>query len=536
MEWWNGLWLNEAFATFMEMLAVDAWKPHWRRWDTFGVSRSAALTVDGLNSTRPIEYPVAAPKDADAMFDVLTYEKGASVLRMLEQYIGPDVFRAGVRAYLNKHAFANAQTADLWDALGSAAKLPMPEVMDGWVFRPGYPVLSARLDGDALLLRQHRFRYLPAEAGAAEDGQLWHVPVQLRITTPAGAEVRRLLLKEREARVALPAGAGAVLVNEGGHGFFRVRYEAELLARLVQDLAALSPIERFNLVNDAWAAVLAGLMPLTEYMDLTLRFRAEGDRNVWSVLLGSFHALNRLTAAADRPALAGLVRDRLGPAAARLGWAPRPGEDELTSQLRGDLVRALGTLGDDGGVQARAADVLGADGTDAAVQAAAIAVLAHVGGEQRYRDFTQRFRSAGSPQEEQRYLLALAGFREPGLIEETLAATLNRQIRTQDAPFVLRSLLYSVDARERAWEFLRANWDRIDRDFPAVGVRRMCEGVIGLASTTWEEEVRRFFHGRKIDLGGKTLEQYLEQLHVAVGLGRREGEALKRYLKVFKES
>src|SRR2546421_10136965 len=121
MEWWNGLWLNEAFATFMEMLAVDAWKPEWQRWTTFGVSRSAALAVDGLWSTRPIEFPVAAPRDADAMFDVLTYEKGASVLRMLEQHIGPEVFRAGVRSYLQRHAFGNTDTEDLWNALGDAA-------------------------------------------------------------------------------------------------------------------------------------------------------------------------------------------------------------------------------------------------------------------------------------------------------------------------------------------------------------------------------------------------------------------------------
>src|SRR5919109_3420077 len=126
MKWWNGLWLNEAFATFMEMLAVDAWKPEWQRWTTFGVSRSAALAVDGLRSTRPVEYPVTAPADAEAMFDVLTYEKGASVLRMLEQYVGPEVFRAGVRAYLDRHAYGNTRTEDLWLGAGGAPRPPGP--------------------------------------------------------------------------------------------------------------------------------------------------------------------------------------------------------------------------------------------------------------------------------------------------------------------------------------------------------------------------------------------------------------------------
>ena len=143
MSWWNGLWLNEAFATFMEMLAVDAWKPEWKRWDSFGVSRAAAFSVDGLRSTRPIEYPVQAPKDADAMFDVLTYEKGASVLRMLEQHIGPTVFRDGVRDYLRAHAYGNADTNDLWVSLGKIAKQPVPELMNGWIFQPGFPLVTA---------------------------------------------------------------------------------------------------------------------------------------------------------------------------------------------------------------------------------------------------------------------------------------------------------------------------------------------------------------------------------------------------------
>ena len=161
MSWWNGLWLNEAFATFMEMLAVDAWKPEWKRWDNFGVARAAAFSVDGLHSTRPIEFPVQAPKDAEAMFDVLTYEKGASVLRMLEQHIGPTVFRDGVRDYLHTHAYGNADTNDLWVSLGKLAKQPVPELMDGWIFQPGFPLVTANVSPSSeLTITQQRFSYL----------------------------------------------------------------------------------------------------------------------------------------------------------------------------------------------------------------------------------------------------------------------------------------------------------------------------------------------------------------------------------------
>ncbi len=545
MTWWNGIWLNEAFATFMEMLAVDAWKPEWRRWTTFGVSRAAAFVVDGLHSTRPIEFPVHAPRDADAMFDVLTYEKGASVLRMLEQHLGPEVFRAGVRDYLRTHAYANADTGDLWAALGRAGRAPIPDVMDGWIFSPGYPLVSAQLDGRDLVLSQQRFTYLPAplEDAATASGdsprdQRWQVPVQLSLYAGGRSETRRVLLSDRELRIPTPAGFESVLVNEGGHGFYRVRYGVPLLERLRERVADLAAIERFNLVNDTWAATLAGLVPLTDYLELTGRFKHEPDRNVWSIIVGSLHALNRIVEPAHRPRLEALARDRLATMVGTLGWAPRSGDDELTRQLRGDLIRALGTLGNHTPTQTKAEELYRAterdpSAVDPNVVPALIAILGHTGDAARYEDFLRRFRAATTPQDEQRYLYALAAFQPPALIEQTLARTVNGEVRTQDAPFVLRSMLMSVAARELTWAFVKREWDTMDRLYPKHGLRRMCEGVIGLATPELERDVHVFFSERKIDLGGKTRDQYFEQLRIAVALRDREGAALARYLARF---
>ncbi len=542
MTWWNGIWLNEAFATFMEMLAVDDWKPEWRRWTSFGVSRAAAFGVDGLWSTRPIEFEVKAPRDADAMFDVLTYEKGASVLRMLEQYLGPEVFRAGVRDYLRAHAHANADTGDLWAALGRASGTDIPGVMDGWIFRPGFPLVTVRRDGGTLRLTQQCFTYLPepppwTSADGGHDRR-WQVPVQVRLMAGGGAETRRVLLAEAEARLAAPADLEAVLVNEGGHGFYRVRYAPDLLEPLLRRLTALAPIERFNLVGDAWAATAAGLAPVTEYLEMTTRFQGERDRNVWTILLGSLGALNRLVEADARPGLEAFARTLLGPAVAELGWTPRAGEDELTRQLRGDLLRALGTLGNDRAAQARAEELYraylaNAETVDPNVLPALIAMLAHTGDAARYDDFLRRFRSAATPQEEQRYLYALTGFRDPALLDRTLERTINGEIRTQDAPFVVRSLLMSVYGRELAWEFVKRHRDTMDRLFPKHGFRRLFEGVTGLATPALERDVHAFVRDRKITLGGRTLEQYLEQLRVAVALREREGERLATYLGRF---
>ncbi|MEP6888482.1 MAG: M1 family metallopeptidase [Nitrospirales bacterium] len=534
MSWWNGLWLNEAFATFMEMAAVDAWKPEWQRWTTFGISRAVAMSVDGLHSTRPIEYPVIAPKDADAMFDVLTYEKGASVLRMLEQYIGSDVFRDGVREYLRAHAYDNADTGDLWTALGHAAKQPVPDVMNGWIFKPGYPILNVKQDGDRLIIEQQRFTYLaqPLTSSTVEANQQWQVPVQLRVMANGKAESRRLLLNETRAQITLPAGFESVVLNEGGHGFYRVRYTPDLLKRLVGSMPdSLAAIERFNLVNDAWASAVAGLMPMTDYLDLTAQFTNDRDKNVWEIILGSFHTLNRMIDTSDRPKLEALVRDRVGPAFADLGWTPKDGESELTKQFRAEIIRALGILGNDHAVQQRATKLYAVpDSVDANVLPAIIAILAHIGDAARYQEYVDRYQHASTPQEERRYLYSLALFRPRELLQQTLMKAINGDIRTQDAPFMVRMVMTSVYGRELAWDFVKKEWDTMDRLYPKNGLRRMCEGITGLVSPQLERDVRRFFEERKIDLGGKTLEQYFEQLHIGVTLRERDGKTLAQYL------
>jgi puromycin-sensitive aminopeptidase len=533
MSWWNGLWLNEAFATFMEMLAVDAWKPEWKRWDSFSVSRAAAFSVDGLLSTRPIEFPVRAPKDADAMFDVLTYEKGASVLRMLEQHIGPAVFRDGVRDYLRTHAYGNADTKDLWVSLGKAAQQPVPELMDGWIFQAGFPLVTARMDGTSqLVLTQQRFTYLqPPQA----PDQLWQVPVGLRIAVGDNIEHRRLLLTDRETRIPLPHDVGPLIVNAGGHGFYRVRYESMLLNSLLEGLEQLPPIERFNLLSDAWATTVAGHMPMGDYLRLTAHFTQERDKNVWAVLLDSFSFLNRIVTDGDRPVLQAFVRTRLTPLVKELGWEPAAGETELMRQLRGELIGALGKLGNDPIIQQQAVERYHQykdhpAAVDPNLVPALVAILAHIGDGARYDEFTERYKAAVTPQEERRYLFALAGFQVLPLLARTLARTINGEIRTQDAPFIVSAVLGNVSGRELAWKFLKVNWDAMDRLFPKQGLRRMCGGIVALATPALERDVLDFFSARKIDLGGKTLAQYLEQLRIAVACRERESAGLPEHL------
>lgn len=534
MRWWNGLWLNEAFATFMEMLAVDHWKPEWQRWTSFAVSRAAAMLVDGLKSTRPIEFPVHRPEEAAGMFDVLTYEKGAAVLRMLEQYLGAEPFRAGISLYLKKHEFDNTETTDLWDAIEESAQQPARALMDTWVFQPGYPLITVRTEGNTVIVSQRIFRYLQDDSDA---DRRWQVPIFLRARMAEGDHQQTALLTGDELRIPLPSQPDWMVLNAGGHGFYRVRYTQELLNRLTANLYEnLSAVERFNLVNDTWATAQAGLVPMTTYLDLLRLFRDETDHNVWTAILGSSHYLYRLLDAPQRPALQAFIRTLLTPIVQKLGWQPQAGEHELISQVRGELIGALGTLGEDKTIQMEARSRYeqyrsNRESVDRNVTPALVSILAYTGGEAEYEEFINNVKTAKTPQEETRYLFALATFRPADLFERTLQLTLNGEVRTQNAPYLMRSILFNTEGRERAWAFLKEHWDEMCKQYPDNSIVRMCEGIVSLVTPELEAEVSDFFASHPVKQGTKTMEQHLEKLRVAVACKQREATKVEEYLQ-----
>jgi len=530
MEWWNGLWLNEAFATFMEMLAVDAWKPEWRRWDSFTVSRAAAMQVDGLKSTRPIEFPVERPEEAAGMFDVLTYEKGASVLRMLEQYLGDNAFRDGIRLYLRHHQYANAETTDLWDALEESTHQPARALMDSWIFQAGYPLLSVKKDGRELVLSQRLFRYL--QEGEAPDRK-FHVPVFLRAGAKGRSIDKIVLLTDQELRIELSEDPDWVVANAGGHGFYRVRYSPDLMAAVKRELQIhLLPVERFNLVNDTWATTLAGLTSLTNYLDLMGLLRDERDLNVWTTVIISCHHLHRILDEVQDRSFQERIRAIFNPALERLTWAPREGETELERQLRGDLIGALGTVGEDRACQKRARELYAQYEKDPAsvernLVPALVSIVAYTGNGTDYEKFYARVKNAQTPQEETRYLFALGAFRQPDLIDRTLKMTIGGEVRTQNAPYLMRGILLNKDARERAWSFMKTHWEEMLHRYPDNSIPRMCEGIIGLVSPELEADVREFFAHHPVKQGAKQMEQHLERLRIAVVCKERWKDLLR---------
>jgi puromycin-sensitive aminopeptidase len=530
MRWWNGIWLNEAFATFMATLCTDDFQPAWGRWEQFSRERSAAFDVDSLARTRPIEYEVRSPTDADGMFDLLTYEKGASVLRMLEQYLGEARFRDGIRHYLKRHAYGNTETGDLWDAIEEVAGEPVRRIMDSWILQAGYPLISVSPGRDgSLALEQERFFYLsPGEA----DRTRWAVPLVLRRGRGGDTSEQRILLEQDSGGVELSPRPDWVLANAGSHGFYRVRYLGGLLESLSSRLMTeLAPVERYSLADDAWASLLAGSMTANAYLSLARRFQEETDLDVWAVLTGSLESLGRLLEGNARERYEAVLRELYRPSFERLGWDPREADGARTLELRALLIRALAVVAEDSDALARSRILHGAYVTDPSsvepnVASAVAAAVASRGGATDYELFVDRFRSAETPQEERRYRSLLAAFPGADEMARTLEMTLDGTVRTQDAPYLLAECLVNRHQGMRAWQFIQEHWDRMLREYPDNAVVRMLGGARALSRPEAAAQVFSFFETHSVPKGQRTLEQHLEKLRVNVTLRDREAKRL----------
>ncbi len=284
MKWWNGIWLNEAFATFMEHLGVDAYQPEWKTWDEFALGRAAALDVDALENTRTVEYEVVTPEDADGMFDLLTYQKGGSVLRMLERWLGADAFRAGVRHYLDRYQLANTETTDLWDALEEAtgqARAP----------HHGHVDLPTRLPDRDRRRRSARATTLRVRARIARRAVGAPGPGAHSHGFGIGDAFAALRREDHAARRPRRRARGA---QRGRRGLLPRRTIRSRGATVCSTAECSQPLERFALVDDLWASVLAGDATAAEYLECARRFAAETDPVVWRAVVGHLRAAARL--------------------------------------------------------------------------------------------------------------------------------------------------------------------------------------------------------------------------------------------------
>ncbi len=523
MDWWEGIWLNEAFASFMEMKAVDAHRPDWERWLAFAADRGAdrfdALIVDALTTTRPVEYEVRSPDEANDMFDPLTYGKGSAVLRMIEQFIGEEAFRSGVGAYLRKHAHGNTVTSDLWEALAAATDHPVTDVMDMWILQAGYPRVDVEQVAGGIRLRQRRFLFLDDET----DTTQWMVPLQLRYSVDGEEHrVAHLLTATEET---LPLGdVDWVMANAGGHGFYRVNYAPELLERLIAVVPMLDALERFTLLDDVGAFLLSGDRRADEWLALAAQFADEDRYQVWQMLIGHLSVLGNVM---EPEAFQSAANSLLRPVYDSLGWDPRPEDDELTLALRGLIIAGLGIHADDPEIVGRALDEIHNVLDDPAsrqadITKAVIDVAGSHADEALFETMAEAYPKAPTAQLQQRILANLASTRRPELATRVMDMSIDGAIRNQDATWVAARLLRNRHVRGAAWKHLRGRWMEAMEAFPPFTHRHFAEGLSGFFEPELAREVEAFLSEQPMKTAKTTAAQHLELMRVHVGLWERE--------------
>src|SRR6188474_987564 len=349
MAWWDNLWLNEGFATWMATKAAEQFYPQWQSWLNGYGAKQFAMALDARRTSHPIQQPIANESEAMIAFDAITYNKGQALIRMLENYLGEAAFRDGIRAYMAAHAYGNTTTADLWRALERAGHKPVTNIAASFTEQDGVPLISAETacNGDAqrLTLRQGRFVVAPART-AALPPRNWQIPVA--VGKVAMAQSADVVLLNGSTEVAAGSCGEAVKVNLGDIGYYRVEYGAASMAALAKALPQMTPADRVNFLADGWAMVQAGRAEPSSFLALVESVGVDDRRPVWDQIITVYSALNRLSRdRLERPALQRYISAKLRTVFDRLGWDGSGSGDDDDSLLRGSLIRTLGELGDE---------------------------------------------------------------------------------------------------------------------------------------------------------------------------------------------
>ena len=532
MQWWDDLWLNESFASWMGDKAVDHIHPEWKMWTQFVANDTIrAFSLDGLKNSHPIEATVHTPAEVEELFDAISYSKGASIIRMLEHYLTPETFRDGLRRYLDAHRYSNARTADLWEALEDASGKPVKSLMDTWTSQMGFPVLNVQsrheADGVKLDVSQSRFLYSNVIEDEGSDESSWKVPLNVATSwDDAGAST---LLEAREDTITLPPApsgeASWFKVNAGQTGFYRVNLSPRDWDALIPAVTSrtLSDTDRLGLQNDAYALSRAGYLPTSQFLALAEGYREETDASVWRDLAGNLGDLDTLLSdEACYPAFKSLCQGLFSPLAERMGWEAKPGDGHLDAILRSV---ALGQAGyyDDPAVLAEARRRFDAYLEDPStlrpdLRGVVFSLTAQQGDAATYDKLWELQRSTDSQEEKVRLLISLTRIPDPELISDVLQRSLTEEVRSQDTVSVLGAVSGNPKGKALAWEFLKDNWGTFMERYGHGGFMLM--RLVGLPRgfTTRDrlDEVREYYASHPAPAAERSVRQTIEGLELNV--------------------
>ena len=533
MQWWNNIWLNEGFATWMSNKPLAVWKPEWQIPQDEAAELNQTLDLDAGQMTRAIRSPAETPGEINEMFDGIAYGKAAAVLAMTENYLGEEPFRAGVHRYLQAHLYGNATAEDFWNALQQSSGKPVGKIMESLVTQPGEPLLTfGQVRNGSVSVTQKRFFLNPTAPGHEE--QTWTLPV----CTKSSADRADCPILSARAQ-QLPAPQAPVFYgNAGGKGYYRTRYDSDVYQQLMRAVeTGLTPTERITFLGSQWALARAGIATVGDFLNLAAAVRDDSSSFVIDTVSAALQTVNQQVASTPQEyeQLSRWVRTNFAPALARLG-APSAADTPDRNLLRATLFGLLGDIGEDPQVIAQARQLSEQYLRDPGSVEGTLAVKAlTVGAQNGDAVFFDRLQlatqTAGDPQLRIQALLALARFRDPALVVRALDYAVSPNVRNQDALRLIQIELSDRRTQDLAWQYVRQNWPRVQSQITTWVGGSLVTSMGSFCSVDRSREVTDFFAEHTIPAASHALDKTHDSIADCVELRALQGQNLKRWLQ-----
>ncbi|OGI94341.1 hypothetical protein A3A03_03320 [Candidatus Nomurabacteria bacterium RIFCSPLOWO2_01_FULL_40_18] len=514
MEWWTHLWLNEGFASYIEYLAVDKLFPKWDIWTQFSTNElGTALRLDSLLHTHPIEIPVHHPDEIGEIFDEVSYSKGASIIRMLADYLGEKDFRDGLRYYLKKHSYKNTETIHLWQAFEKVSKKPkgnVTKMMHNWTSKPGYPIVKARMIKGKINFSQSRFFASAISAKKTKDNTKWQIPITFK--------------KNK--------------VNFGEAGFYRTAYSRELLEKLKTPVEKklLFARDRLGIIRDLFVLAEAGTIPTTDALEFLVAYKNENNYTVWLELAMGLGRLEQLLAKTNtKPKLDKLILNLFSPLAGRLRWNPKKGELHTDTLLRSLAISRAGRTGDEKIIaEARKKFKIMQKGghVNPDLRGAVYSIIAKWGGKSEYNIFIKKYKKETLHEEKNRIGGALGDFQDEKLLKLTCEFAFGKNVRIQDTISILSSVGANPFGHDIWLNFVQKNWKTLVSRYGDGGhtLARLVKAISGSAEEKHLKAFKKFFTTHDAPGAKRSIQQVLERLEGNIAWLKRDGKVIHTFL------
>lgn len=532
MEWWTDLWLNEGFASYMENLCADAMFPQWHVWDLYLADRyTAALRLDSLANSHPIEVPVHHPDEINEIFDMVSYAKGSAVIRQLASYLGADTFRNGLRHYIKKHSYKNTHTVDLWESFEKVSKKPVKDIMKVWTGKTGYPLVSVSKKGTTFIGTQERFFLSRISKKENTEKTIWQIPFHYQ----SHNEVLPMLATKKSFPF-IGTTIGKVNINEGS--FIRTRYDKETLSLLQKEIerGALSVADRLGIIRDMFALAEGGYITTSEALAFALSYKNEQEYIVWSeIASGVDRIYNLIKGQPCEIQYAQYAALLFATIAQKMGWTKKKGEAHADTFLRNLALSHAALYGDTKVIKEaqrlfkeRATRPIPAD-----IRGVVYGIIARNGSEKEWKLFEKLHNQESLHEEKDRYARALAQFKDEALLSKTLAFALSDKIRLQDAPFVIAMVWQNTHGRDMTWKFVQQNWKELSKRYGEGGhfLGRLLSPLGNHTKIQDLKKAKKFFATHTAPGAERSLEQSYERIASNAAWLTDDKKDLARWLK-----